>query len=185
MQTNSKTSNFNATSGECYFVDTSSSAITVTTSTPTVGDIIAFADFGSSFQTNNLTITSAKKIIGSDSDQVLSQQNQALRIVFSGDTKGWLIASSANEGTTATSEPVVEMRALLIGGGGGGGYGAYSFGNYNANGGGGGAGEFLDKPNIAIETALNYTVTVGAGGAANNNGNHTSIVADSAASKHF
>jgi len=185
-QTNSKTANFNATSGEGYFVDTSSSAITVTLpSTPTVGDLIAFADFGSSFQTNNLTITSAKKIIGSDSDQVLSQQNQALRIVFSGDTKGWLIASSANEGTTATSEPVIEMRALLIGGGGGGGYGAFSFGNYNANGGGGGAGEFLDKPNIAIETGSNYTVTVGAGGAQNNNGNSTSIVADSAASNTF
>lgn len=185
-QTNSKTSNFNATSGEGYFVDTSSSAITVTLpSTPTVGDLIAFADFGSSFQTNNLTITSAKKIIGSDSDQVLSQQNQALRIVFSGDTKGWLIASSANEGTTATSEPVVEMRALLIGGGGGGGYGAHSHTNYNAIGGGGGAGEFLDKPNIAIETGSDYTVTVGTPGAQNNNGTSTSIIADSGASNTF
>tara|TARA_R100001440_G_scaffold36558_5_gene55694 strand:+ start:2557 stop:5673 length:3117 start_codon:yes stop_codon:yes gene_type:complete len=185
-QSTAKTSNFTAASGEGYFIDTSSSAVTVTfPSAPSVGDLLAFTDFSASFASNNVTLSSSKKILGADDDFLLDSNNQAVELVFSGDTKGWLISGAANEGTEAVSAVPVEMRALLVGGGGGGGYGAYSFQNYSANGGGGGAGEFLDKPNISIETALNYTVTVGAGGAANNNGNHTSIVADSGASVTF
>ena len=187
-QSTAKTSNFTAASGEGYFIDTSSSAVTVTfPSAPSVGDLLAFTDFSSTFASNNVTLSSSKKILGADDDFLLDSNNQAIELVFSGDTKGWLISAAANEGTEAIAAIPLEIRALLVGGGGGGGNAYYIFGgNYrNTSSGGGGAGEFLDKPNIVIETGSNYTVSVGAGGGQNTQGGSTSIIADSGASNTF
>ena len=56
-QTSIKTSSFTAVSGEGYFVNTTSGAITVTLpASPSVGDIVAIKDYANTFDTNNLTI---------------------------------------------------------------------------------------------------------------------------------
>lgn len=185
-QSTPKTSDFTAVSGEGYFVDTTSSAVTVTLpSSPSVGDSISIVDQGGAAGSNAIVLASANKIQNSTDNKELVISNISINVVYSGAAKGWLVYSAANESASVLTDPAIELRALLIGGGGGGGYGVYAFQGANGQGGGGGAGEFLDKPNIEIETGLDYTVTVGAGSAQNTNGNNTSIVADSSASNTF
>ena len=171
-QSTAKTSSFTASSNEGYFVDTSSSAITITfPSAPSVGDLLAFTDYSSNFATNNVTLTSSKKILGADDDFLLDSNNQAIEMVFSGDTKGWLISSAANEGTEAVSAAPVEIDFLVVAGGGGGGRARVTIDSImNISGGGGGAGEFLHLTGQEIELNENHNVTVGAGGAYETNG---------------
>ena len=187
-QSTPKTSNFTAVSGEGYFVDTTSSAVTVTLpSSPSVGDSVSIVDQGGSASSNAITLASANKIQNSTDNKELNVSNISINVVYSGVGKGWLVHSAANESASVLADPVIELRALLIGGGGGGASAYYIFGvNYrNTSGGGGGAGEFLDKPNITIEKARNYTVSVGVGGAQNASGTSTSIIADSGAAVTF
>src|SRR6056300_1714799 len=54
--TTAKTSAFTAVSGNGYFVNTTSGAITVTLPAGSAGDIISLADYTNTFQTNNLTV---------------------------------------------------------------------------------------------------------------------------------
>jgi hypothetical protein len=74
----------------------------------------------------------------------------------------------------------VQLDSLIIAGGGGGGT------RWDVNGGGGGAGGYLTtwnsessggtalpSPRLKMTTGVNYTVTVGAGGALNTNGNNS------------
>jgi len=52
--TTAKTANFTAVSKVGYFVDTTSSAITVTLpATPSAGDIVGLVDYAGTFDTNN------------------------------------------------------------------------------------------------------------------------------------
>ena len=97
-QTSIKTANFTAASGEGYFCNTSGGAFTLTLpSSPSVGDIVALKDYGSSFGTNNLTIgRGGSNMNGSASDSVRSTNNESLTLVYSDATKGWL---AVEEGT--------------------------------------------------------------------------------------
>jgi hypothetical protein len=55
--TTAKTASFTAVSGNGYFVNTTSGAITVTLpATPSAGDIVGIKDYAGTFATNNLTI---------------------------------------------------------------------------------------------------------------------------------
>jgi hypothetical protein len=187
-QSTPKTSDFTAVSGEGYFIDTTSSAVTVTLpSSPSVGDSVSIVDQGGSASSNAIVLASANKIQNSTDNKEIVVSNISINVVYSGVGKGWLVYSAANESASVLADPVIQLRALLVGAGGGGGSGYYIFGgNYrNTSGGGGGAGEFLDKPNIVIETGSNYTVSVGAGGAQNTQGGSTSMIADSGASNTF
>jgi hypothetical protein len=97
-QTSIKTANFTAASGEGYFCDTSSGAFTLTLpSSPSVGDIVALKDYGSSFGTNNLTIgRGGSNLNGNASDNVRDTNDESLTMVYADSTKGWL---SVEEGT--------------------------------------------------------------------------------------
>src|SRR6056300_573176 len=55
--TTAKTASFTAVSGNGYFVNTTSGAITVTLpATPSAGDIVAVKDYANTFDTNNVTL---------------------------------------------------------------------------------------------------------------------------------
>jgi len=97
-QTSIKTATFTAASGEGYFCNTSGGAFTVNLpSSPSVGDIVAVKDYGSSFQTNNLTIgRGGSNMNGSANDSVRSTENESLTLVYADATKGWL---AVEEGT--------------------------------------------------------------------------------------
>ena len=98
-QTSIKTGDFTAVSGEGYFINTTSGAVTMTLpSSPSVGDIVALKDYANTFDTNNLTIgRNSQPISGTDADAVISTEGQAITLVYGDSTKGWQSVAAATE----------------------------------------------------------------------------------------
>ena len=176
-QTTPKTANFTAVAGEGYFVNTTSSAITVTLpSSPSAGDEVTIVDYAGTADTNNITITSSDNINGSSNDVKINYKRGGVSMVYVDATQGWIAYNAANETATALILPSFSVDYLVIAGGGGGGSEA------TIGAGGGGAGGLRTSygstsgGGASAETALeisplsNYTVTVGSGGAINTNG---------------
>lgn len=104
-QTTKKTATFTAANGEGYFIDTSSSAITMNLPSATAGNIVSVADYTRTFATNNLTVTpnGSQKIGGYNQSFILSTDGQALTLVYVDDTEGWI--NTQNATTTETGIP--------------------------------------------------------------------------------
>jgi len=102
--TTAKTASFTAVSGNGYFVDTSSSAITVTLpASPSAGDIVAVADYTRTWQTNNCTIArNSEKIGGIAANATLSTQGQAATFVYVDSTEGWINVQETSNSATGT-----------------------------------------------------------------------------------
>jgi len=98
--TTAKTASFTAVSGNGYFVNTTSGAITVTLpASPSAGDIVAVKDYAQTFATNNCTIArNGSNIEGTTSDQIVNENAESVTFVYVDSTKGWLLV---NEATTA------------------------------------------------------------------------------------
>ena len=90
------TANITVINGDRYFVDTSSGAVTVTLpASPVVGDEVRLIDLASSFDTNNLTVgRNSEKINGSTADLVVSTEDSAIGLVYTGTTYGWKLVES-------------------------------------------------------------------------------------------
>lgn len=84
------TSNTTAVSGNGYFIDTTSSTVTLTLpASPELGDIVRVIDLGNA-ATNNITIgRNSEKIMGDASDMTVNTDNAAFGLVYSGSTHGW------------------------------------------------------------------------------------------------
>ena len=171
-QSSVKTSSFTGVVGEGYFVDTTSSSVTVTLpSSPSVGDLISFVDYGGNTTVNPIIFTTSDNIEGGSADKGIQYSKGAVQLVFSGTTKGWLASIASGEGSEPLRTPVtsVDVNYLVLAGGGGG-------SNYYYNGGGGAGGlrtstgSTYSGGGSSLESALtlnllqNYTITVGAGG---------------------
>ena len=91
-QTTKKTASFTAVSGEGYFIDTSSSAITMTLpASPSAGDIVGLNDYARNFGTNNLTVArNSSNIQGEAADATFSVNGQSTMFVYVDATKGWI-----------------------------------------------------------------------------------------------
>jgi len=168
-QSTVKTASFTAVNGEGYFVNTTSSAITMTLPAGSAGAIVSVKDYASTFVTNNLIITpnGSEKIGGSTEDVTLTQEGGiVITLVYIDSTQGWLVTSSGLQ--TDASRPI-NTDFLVIAGGGGGAY------NY---GGGGGAGGYRNsystetsggggssETSLALTPGVTYTVVIGGGGA--------------------
>ena len=103
--TTAKTASFTAVSGNGYFVNTTSGAVTMTLpASPSAGDIVAVADYANTFGTNNLTIArNSQPINGGTSDYTSSTNGISLTFVYVDGTRGW---KNVNDGTTnATGTP--------------------------------------------------------------------------------
>ena len=89
--TTAKTSPFTAVSGDGFFVNTTSGAITITLpSSPSAGDIVAFADYANTWNTNNVTLCrNSSKINGQCSNTNLRTQGQSITLVYVDGTRGW------------------------------------------------------------------------------------------------
>lgn len=168
-----KTSNFTAAANRGYFVDTSSSAITVTLpSSPSVGDEVSIVDYGANASTNKITVTSTADILNSANDRVLDTNNAAVNLVYSGATKGWLTSKDSGADVLNDAVSTFTTEFLVVAGGGGSGRTGY----YGGGGGGGGfrtsisadgngGGQSADSAiTVNIGSANLYTVTVGEGG---------------------
>ena len=158
-----KTANFTAAAGKGYFIDTSSSAITVTLpSSPSAGDLISMLDYKGNASNNNITIEPNGSKIGgntTDFDGKVSTDNLGFTLIYSDGTQGWVrfIADVGSE--VALQSPTYSANVLIAAGGGGGGSG------HSGGGGGGGAGGYITNSSKTLTLGTTYTVTVGAGGA--------------------
>ena len=83
-QTAIKTGDFTAVSGEGYFVNTTSGAVTMTLpASPSVGDIVALKDYAGTFQTNNLTINrNGSNIVGGTDNAIISVEGQSVILIY-------------------------------------------------------------------------------------------------------
>ena len=90
--TTAKTASFTAVSGNGYFVNTTSGAITVTLPAGSAGDIISLADYAATWQTNGVTVApnGADKIGGVNASVSLSTEGQSVTFVYTDSTQGWL-----------------------------------------------------------------------------------------------
>jgi hypothetical protein len=95
-----KTADFTAVSGEGYFVDTTSGAITVTLpASPSAGAIVAIKDYAGTFASNNLTIArNSSNIQGAANDSLIETNRASVVLVFADSTKGWLYTNESNVG---------------------------------------------------------------------------------------
>jgi hypothetical protein len=91
-----KTSDFNVTAKEGYFVDTTSTTITATLpSSPTIGDFVSFIDYAGTFDTNNFTVArNGKPIQGSATDLTVATERAGFTLVFVDNTQGWLLQNN-------------------------------------------------------------------------------------------
>jgi len=96
--TTKKTAAFTAVSGRGYFVDTTSTAITITLpASPSTGDIVAFKDYAGTFSTNNLTIgRNGSNLDGASSNKAINTNHTSMSLVYVDATQGW---KSVEEGT--------------------------------------------------------------------------------------
>ena len=105
--TTAKTANFTAVSGNGYFVNTTSGAITLTLPAGSAGDIVGISDYASTFQTNNLTITpnGTDKINGLNENAVLNTKGIAVSLVYVDSTRGWKSVLGSDSDTTGEIPP--------------------------------------------------------------------------------
>jgi len=164
-ETTKKTASFTATNGEGYFVDTSSSALTVTLpASPSAGNIVAINDYAGTSATNNITINrNSSNIEGLAQNGIINVDNASKTLVYVDGTQGWKVV---NDATTRATQ-VYEAQYFVLAGGGGGGYAYTDFGS--GAGGGGGFRNSYDSPlkapaGLTVANGASYPITVGAGG---------------------
>jgi hypothetical protein len=91
--TNAKTSPFTAVSGDGFFVNTTGGTITVTLpSSPSAGDIVAFADYANTWATACKGVTvcrNGSKINGECANANLITAGQSVTLVYVDATRGW------------------------------------------------------------------------------------------------
>lgn len=176
--TTPKTTNFTAVSGNGYFVDTTSGAITVTLpATPSAGDIVSVKDYAKTFDTNNCTMgRNGSKIGGQALDSILSTEGLAVTLVYVDSTQGWLVT---NSGLTSDAPPPKTVIFKLWGAGGGSGSGGTDGGP------GGGGGFVIGTYNLAVGTTVYAVVGQGgpggAGGYGGSGGGYTGVFTNSVA----
>jgi len=103
-QTSIKTSTFTAVSGEGYFVNTTSGAVTVNLPAGSAGAIVSIKDYAQTFDSNACTISAdgSEKIEGQSFDLILNTEGIATTLVYGDATKGWQSVNS-NEITNAAT----------------------------------------------------------------------------------
>jgi len=192
--TTAKTASFTAVSGNGYFVNTTSGAITVTLPAGSAGSIVSLKDYANTWQTNNVTVTpnGTDKINGNNSDAILNTEDQSITLVYVDSTKGWRAVQDSTSDVSGATYIVATGGTITCCGDykihtftGPGTFTVCSVGNPSGSttvdylvvagggsgtfSGGGGAGGFRQSfPNPATAglpvTAQGYPITVGGGG---------------------
>jgi len=94
--TTAKTASFTAVSGNGYFVNTTSGAITVTApASPSAGDIFGIKDYAGTFATNNVTVNRNGSLIdGTAANATLGTNQLSVFFVYVDGTQGWKATQS-------------------------------------------------------------------------------------------
>ena len=159
--TTAKTASFTAVSGDGYFVNTTSGAITATLpASPSAGDIVGFNDYARTFATNNLTVArNGSNIQGSASDGVISTNGQSTMFVYVDGTKGWVPTEDQTTGNYGAQYVVATGGTITC-------CGDYKIHTFT------GPGTFTvcSVGNPAGSDTVDYLVVAGGGGGAARNG---------------
>jgi len=102
--TTAKTASFTAVSGNGYFVNTTSAAVTMTLpATPSAGDIVSVKDYAYTFETNNLIVNPNGSNIGGASQTNInySVNGTSKTFVYVDGTQGWLVTNESTDTSTA------------------------------------------------------------------------------------
>lgn len=92
LLTSTITSNYSASNNETIFVNTASSAITITfPSSPNSGDKIKILDVASNAQNNNITVLGNGKNIGGASAYIINTPDSSVEALYVNSLKGWNI----------------------------------------------------------------------------------------------
>ena len=168
-QATPKIASFTAVAGEGYFVDTTSTAITVTMpSSPSTGDAVSLVDYAGTAATNNIIITSSNNIQGSSNDKAIKYKDASVKFIYSDATKGWLVESNAASDSIGSNLPSsFSVDYLVVAGGGGtdlfsGGGGAGGLRTSFAGSTNGGGSNL--ESTLTLSTDVAYNITVGSGG---------------------
>jgi hypothetical protein len=96
--TTAKTASFTAVSGNGYFVNTTSGAITVTLpATPSAGNIVSVSDYNGTASTNAITLArNGSNINGDASDYIITKADSAVTLVYVDATVGWTSVQTSN-----------------------------------------------------------------------------------------
>ena len=99
------TGTFTAANGEGYFLNTSGGIITVNLPAGSAGNIVSFADYARTWQTNNVTVTpnGTDKIGGTNSNANLNVIGQSVTFVFIDSTQGWVNTMDSTSNVTGTT----------------------------------------------------------------------------------
>jgi hypothetical protein len=102
--TTAKTSPFTAVNGKGYFVNTTGGVITVTLpASPTAGNIVAFKDYGNTFDSNKLTVCRNGSLInGVAVNTNLTTESLSVTLIYVDGTKGWQSINSDTQNISGT-----------------------------------------------------------------------------------
>jgi len=103
--TTAKTTSFTAVSGNGYFVNTTSGAITVTLpASPSAGDIVSLSDYTNTWQTNLVTVArNGSNIGGVAADAFLTTEGQSVTFVYVDATEGWKNVQDSTSNVTGNT----------------------------------------------------------------------------------
>jgi hypothetical protein len=146
-----QTSNFTASAGNIYPVNTTSGSITVTLpASPSTNNQITIVDYAGTAGTNAIIVNpNGNNIQGSAASITINANRQSLNFVYVDATQGWI--SYAQQYSAITTYVATY---LVVAGAGGGGWN---------QGGGGGAGGLLTST-TGLTKGQVYTITIGGGG---------------------
>lgn len=82
-----------ADSNKAYWVDTSSTPITINLpAAPSMGDIVRVFDVQNTFDTNNLTLgRNGNNIMGAADDMTVNTEGAAFEVVYYNSSRGWRV----------------------------------------------------------------------------------------------
>jgi hypothetical protein len=105
--TTAKTTGFTAVSGNGYFVDTTSGAITVILpASPSAGNIVGFKDYAKTWDTNNLILSrNGSNIEGDANNYSAVTEGLSITLIYVDVTKGWVIINSGDD-SNITPQPL-------------------------------------------------------------------------------
>jgi len=160
-QSSVKTGDFTAVSGEGYFVNTTSGAVTVTLpSSPSAGDFVAFKDYAETFATNNLTINrNGSNIQGNANNSLLNTNRASVVLIYVDSTEGWLYTVENNVGDLENKQYVTATGGTITTSG------DYKIHTFDSSG----TFTVSNAGNSAGSNKVDYMVIAGGGGGGSDN----------------
>ena len=158
--TTAKTSPLTVTSGNGYFINTTSGAVTVTLpASPSAGDIVALKDYANTWQTNNVTLANnGSKINGEACAATLNTEDQAVTLVYVDGTQGWRVVNDSTSSVSGAAFITATGGTILT-------CGDYKTHVFTSSG------TFCVSAGSGPKAVVSYLVVAGGGGGARGNSN--------------